>query len=1111
MIRGMFTRATGRLSARTALCVLACVLAGCKHTPQERSASFHEIMVADVNPATHGQRFQNTATVTYSDPEWHLLFFQDSADAVYLEPPAGVELRSGDRVRIEGTSTDPGKLLQDAKVTILERGGSMPPAIRLKSASEMAKYPSKFVELEGTVRWSGIRFGRATLEVFAGDHLLRALVFPGTSEDLPRIGSEVRIAGVSAPDYDKQGSLETLQLLTPSVRQIQVLKAGPTEPFGLPLTGVYSLKSIPVGALVHVSGRMSERADGFLLQEGAASVPVSLHKALHGDFGEADVAGFWTGNGLADAMIRPEGELSARAGDIRTISELKRLTVAEAAAQRRVSVKGVVTYWDPYWHLLFVQDSTDAIFVGTQGSNFGLRAGDLVDVNGVTSQGDYAPVIAASAVSFVRRGSFPQPIKLDLVQENLAEADSRWCTFRGVVHTARVHDGHTILKLGAGETALDVELPTLIKGDELIDKEISATGALGILFNERRQAVGHQIFVPAPEFLTVVSGGGHANPATQIFRLRRYEPDFDERHRVQISGTVVLKEGNNAIFVQDPTAGIQVRTTDPVAVSDGDQVSVWGFLLPGEYSPVLEDAVVERQSSSGMPPARQITPKAAQEGPHDSEYVSMRGTLSAVRSSPNGLSLLLNDGGTYFEAVGPASNELESMRLGSQIEVRGICRIVLDRGNLPFSIRGFTLTFDSPASVAVLHLGPWWDAHRVRWAFLLIAIIATSVGLWATVLRQQVRSKTAELQLSLEAKRKAQQFDVARNEVLESIARNAPLPESMERLALAIEEQVTGGKCVVVLPPDGKSFLNGRPSPVLIAPSVPEDLHHEILPVLAEVLLPPDGGLLGHGAQNDPDLLSSLLTILRRGGLTLATGQITVVFSASGIAEGLLILFWKDAVPVAVETVQSAVLQSASRLVSLANDHWQMHERLLHEARHDGLTGLPNRMVAEDRLEQALARAARRRKLFAVFCIDLDHFKDVNDELGHDAGDELLRIASSRLRTRIRHSDTLARMGGDEFLAIIEDCAGDSAAQAVAQSLLSALQEPVTLEDRQLKISGSVGVAMYPADGKNASQLRRNADQAMYCAKSRGGNTVSFWSSEPTPSGKASQKTSSKE
>jgi diguanylate cyclase (GGDEF)-like protein len=195
--------------------------------------------------------------------------------------------------------------------------------------------------------------------------------------------------------------------------------------------------------------------------------------------------------------------------------------------------------------------------------------------------------------------------------------------------------------------------------------------------------------------------------------------------------------------------------------------------------------------------------------------------------------------------------------------------------------------------------------------------------------------------------------------------------------------------------------------------------------------------------------------------------------------------------------------------VALAGDHCRMHERLLHEAHHDSLTGLPNRMVAEDRLEQALARADRARKQFAVFCIDLDGFKAINDELGHDAGDEILRCVGMRLQKNLRHSDTLARVGGDEFVVLIEDCPGAAAAQAVAQSLITSLQQPFLLSERQLRVSASIGVAMYPADANNATQLRRNADLAMYCAKSLGGSQVALWSGELASTAKALQKSSS--
>ncbi len=203
------------------------------------------------------------------------------------------------------------------------------------------------------------------------------------------------------------------------------------------------------------------------------------------------------------------------------------------------------------------------------------------------------------------------------------------------------------------------------------------------------------------------------------------------------------------------------------------------------------------------------------------------------------------------------------------------------------------------------------------------------------------------------------------------------------------------------------------------------------------------------------------------------------------------------------------VPQSASRLVSLARDHWHMHERLVFDARHDALTRLPNRTLAEDRLEQALARAQRRKELFAVLCIDLDGFKNVNDSLGHQAGDELLRIVATRLRARIRHSDTLARIGGDEFLAVIEDCSSDSAARSVGESLISALQEPVALDGQTVSISGSIGIAIYPTNGRHATELKRNADQAMYRAKASGRGQICFWSGDAANEKKALEKSSS--
>jgi diguanylate cyclase (GGDEF)-like protein len=556
-----------------------------------------------------------------------------------------------------------------------------------------------------------------------------------------------------------------------------------------------------------------------------------------------------------------------------------------------------------------------------------------------------------------------------------------------------------------------------------------------------------------------------------------------------------------------------------VNVADGDRVTVRGFITPGDYSPALEDAVVTRDGGGDLPKPTEISAKSALEGANDSSYVSMRGTLTAIHTDPTSTILVLNDKGTFFNASGPPNSDLTSLRTGSEVEVRGVCQVLVDR--FPLEIRGFTLAFDSSRSVAVLKAGAWWDPRKIAWALVLIVVLAAVSSLWAALLQRQVEIQTRELQDSLQSKRKAREFDIARNEVLESIARNAPLAESMKRLAGAIQEQIADSICAIVMPPDGRSFLNGKPTPVLVAPGLPEPVQPALLPVLASVLVPavesvePKHGELKRSElrsgdlKTDRDLIASLLQVLRNSGLPFHDGQVTVVLSGSATPVGLLIVFSRHPVPAEAESARQAILQSASRLIALARDHWHMQERLLHDARHDALTGLPNRSVAEDRLEQALSRANRRQKLFAVLCIDLDGFKVINDSLGHHAGDELLRAVSTRLRSRVRHSDTVARIGGDEFLSIIEDCSGDVAAQSVAESLIAALQDPVVIEGETLMISGSIGIAMYPADGKNAALLKRNADQAMYRAKSQGGNRICFWSAEPAKAEKAAQTVSS--
>ncbi len=165
---------------------------------------------------------------------------------------------------------------------------------------------------------------------------------------------------------------------------------------------------------------------------------------------------------------------------------------------------------------------------------------------------------------------------------------------------------------------------------------------------------------------------------------------------------------------------------------------------------------------------------------------------------------------------------------------------------------------------------------------------------------------------------------------------------------------------------------------------------------------------------------------------------------------------------------------------------------ITHMANHDSLTGLPIRSLFLDRLAQALATARRNRRLVAVLFIDLDDFKAVNDTLGHDAGDQLLREAAQRLQTCVRETVTVARHGGDEFTVVLTDISGRSSVGMVAQKMLDVLSQPFDLHRGAAQVGCSVGIAIYPANGEQPESLLERADVAMYAAKEGGKNTFTF-------------------
>ncbi len=194
--------------------------------------------------------------------------------------------------------------------------------------------------------------------------------------------------------------------------------------------------------------------------------------------------------------------------------------------------------------------------------------------------------------------------------------------------------------------------------------------------------------------------------------------------------------------------------------------------------------------------------------------------------------------------------------------------------------------------------------------------------------------------------------------------------------------------------------------------------------------------------------------------------------------------------------VQQALAELERAVAERTAELERAQARAQHLADHDALTGLPNRRLLEDRLTQALALSYRNRKNTAVMFVDLDRFKNINDSLGHSVGDSVLREVAGRLVHQLRVGDTICRIGGDEFVVVLPEAKRSSDVAHVAQKVIEQLSQPVTVEERELVVTCSIGIAVYPDDGRDAESLIRNADAAMYHAKELGRANYQFFTEQ---------------
>ncbi|QTA82322.1 Two component system response regulator, PAS and GAF and GGDEF and EAL domain-containing [Desulfonema limicola] len=338
----------------------------------------------------------------------------------------------------------------------------------------------------------------------------------------------------------------------------------------------------------------------------------------------------------------------------------------------------------------------------------------------------------------------------------------------------------------------------------------------------------------------------------------------------------------------------------------------------------------------------------------------------------------------------------------------------------------------------------------------------------------------------------AESLETDKNRVLEMIIRNKNLSDIMKELVTIIETQEPEAFCSIYLIKENRFYLQ--------AGSLMAEPFFQAMD--AQPVHPETGGSPSIAAYTGDmviisDIKNSNLWKKKRDAALnhgIRACCSLPVISGQGQILGVISAFYRKICHPDNSVVK--LLEVLAKLASVAIERRILSEKLEHQARHDVLTGLPNRAAISEYLNQALIQASKTSEKVAVFFIDLDRFKHINDSLGHPVGDGLLKEVTERLKTCIHENSIMGRMGGDEFMHVLKGIKNQENITKAALKILELVAPPFKVKDQNLYLGASIGISIYPDDGTDAMSLQKNSDTAMFYAKNKGGNRFQFFSQE---------------
>ena len=453
------------------------------------------------------------------------------------------------------------------------------------------------------------------------------------------------------------------------------------------------------------------------------------------------------------------GQTAPAVVELRTITrlaEIHSLAPEEAKRGYPVHLQAVVTYFEPTSPDFFIQDKTGGIWVRWTKDLPQPKAGQLIDLRGITTQDDFAPDISKPTWQVLGNVSMPAPKKASLEEMASTRMDSQWVAIEGIVRSAVVSAEHRPLQfflevMGGRVVGYIPGIFEVPPG--FVDSRIRVNGVCGAIFNQKNQMIGVSLYVPSLDWVKTLEPGAQ-NPfaltSRPIATLQRFTFGGLPEHRVKVSGVVTGQFEGKQLYISDPTGNLYVELNQSIPLRPGDRVEAVGFAGSIDFTPALLDAECRRMESGAPSAPVVIQAEQALDDKYDSTLVTMEGTLTGRSTLQQEDVMIINHGQTTFRAVaGPgASDPHRTLREGSRVRVTGIC--ILQKGVIgtPESIK---LRLRSSADLVLVESASWWTRERALLVLAFVALVTIATSTWVMILRRRVRSQMTELQTKNEA------------------------------------------------------------------------------------------------------------------------------------------------------------------------------------------------------------------------------------------------------------------------------------------------------------------------------------------------------------------------